>query len=139
MGISLTFKEKETEEAHGDQAEEGEYDFNSKKELKNNVKGNFEHYECPECGGRRVTGNDVIIEFCKIRFFQQESKKGLFGVKYIDKHTKDVWRLNNIYLEPSSFLQSAGYIRCKSCQWEQKGEKGYTLISIHDLFTGNHS
>lgn len=136
MGISFDYKEQETKEEHGSNAYLTDSDFANKKELKSTIKDLFKNYQCPNCGGHRMTGNGVIVEFGKVRFFQEVEKKGLFGSKWVNEHDTDVYRLYNIYLEPSGFLSSAGYIRCKSCKWEQKGGKGIKWMSINDIING---
>ena len=136
MSISFYYKDKSTEELHGQNAVEGHNDFPSKKELKNTIKAIFKNYTCPKCGGHRIDGDKVVVEIGKVSMFKEEQKKGFFGSKFVDKHEKDVYRVHNIYLESSGFLSSAGYLRCKSCKWEQKGAKGVKWLSLNDIANG---
>ena len=136
MGISFEYKEQSVEQAHGSNAFMTDNDFEDKKSLKAAIKEVFKHYQCPDCGGHRMTGSGVIVEFGKVKFFQEVEKKGLLGRKWVTQHDRDVYRLYNIYLESSGFLSSAGYIRCKSCKWEQKGGKGIKWMSINDIMNG---
>ncbi len=96
----------------------------------------FKNYQCPNCGGHRIEGDKVVVEIGKVRFFKEVYKKGFWGGKHVDKHDRDVFRVYNIYLEPSGFLSFAGYIRCKSCKWEQKGAKGIKWLSLNDIANG---
>jgi DNA-directed RNA polymerase subunit RPC12/RpoP len=120
MGISFRYEEKPAVEEHGSNAVEGSSDFPSIKELKKAVKDALNNFQCPNCGGRRMESEKIVVEIGKIRFFKQIQEKGFFGSKYVDKHDRDVYRVHRIYLEPSGvlgFLTPAGYIRCKSCNF----------------------
>ncbi|CAN2044177.1 conserved hypothetical protein [Candidatus Magnetomoraceae bacterium gMMP-1] len=136
MGINFHYKTRATEEKHGKNAIESSSDFSSKKDLKNAIKHAFNNFECPICGGHRMDSSKIIVEIGKVRFFKQVKKKGLFGSKYVDKHDRNVYRIHRIYLEPSAFLSPAGYIRCKSCKWEEKGGKSLKWLSINDVING---
>ena len=138
MSISYSFKDMPVEELYGDLAIESSNDFSSMKELKQTIKDIFSEYACPNCGGHRVEGNKVIVEIGKIRMFKEVKKEGFFGSKYVDKHDRDVYRIYNIYLEPSGFLSFAGYIQCKSCKWEEKGAKGIKWLSVNDITKGRY-
>lgn len=139
MGISISYNEEETQESHGSQAIEEKGDFSSKKELKKSIKSRFKSFTCPNCNGHRITGDGVVIDFGKVKFFKEEHKKGIFGSKYVSKNTGNVYRIYSIYLESGGFFSSAGYIRCKSCQWEVKGNKKNKTrwVSINDVLRGN--
>ena len=137
MSISFNYKDKPTEEAHGNNAKEGSNDFSSEKELKRTIKNLFKNYQCPSCGGHKMDGDSVIVEKGKVKFFQEVKKKGFFGSKFVTKHNRDIWRVYNIYLKPSGFLSFAGYIRCKSCKWEEKGQKGVRWLSMNDIRNGS--
>lgn len=141
MGIRFRYEKKPTEEAHGNNAVERSCDFSSKKELKKAVKNGFENFQCPNCGGHRMESDKLVVEFGKVRFFKEVRKRGLFGFgkKYVEKHVRDVYRIHRIYLEPRGalgFLTPAGYIRCKSCKWEEKGGKSVRWLSIDDVMNG---
>lgn len=123
MGIKFEYKEKDMKEVHGRTETRGNTDYNKKTELKKEIKNIFKNYECPNCGGHRVNGDGVVVEIGRVRFFREVKKKGMFGTKYVDKHDRDVYRIYTIYLESDGFLSAAGYLRCKSCKWEQKGKK----------------
>jgi predicted nucleic-acid-binding Zn-ribbon protein len=137
MGISFQYKDKPTEELYGNSAIEESGDFSSEKELKNTIKNIFKNYQCPSCGGHKMDGDNVIVEKGKVKFFKEVKKDGFFGSKYVNTHDRDVWRVYNIYLKPSGFLSFAGYIKCKSCGWEEKGQKGVRWLSINDIQNGN--
>ncbi len=136
MGISYSYKEEPVKELHGSNAIEERNDFQEKKELKKAIKIIFEEYECPNCGGHRISGNKVIVSIGKVKFFKEECKKGFFGKKYVSRNYKDIFRVYSIYLEPSSFLNPAGYIKCKSCNWKEQGAKGVKWLSINDIANG---
>lgn len=136
MGINYFYKEKDTEELHGNNAVVGNYDFNTKKELKARVKQVIKNYACPSCGGHRVDGDKLVVEIGKVRFYKETYKKGFFGGKYTEKHQKDMFRIYGIYLQASGFLSFAGYLKCKSCGWEQKGAKGVQWLSLNDIANG---
>jgi len=136
MGISFEYENRQTKELHGNNAIEENYDFSTEKELKKTIKRIFKNYQCPNCGGHKMDGNRLIVEIGKIKFFREVIEKGFFGSKYVSKHDKDVWRIYNIYLKRSGFLTPAGFIRCKSCKWEEKGAKGIKWVSIDDVRNG---
>lgn len=138
MSISFTYEDKSTEEAHGSNAIETSNDFSSEKELKKTIKNLFKNYQCPSCGGHKMDGDNIIVEKGKIKFYQEVQKKGFFGGnKFVTKHERDIWRVYNIYLKPSGFLSFAGHIKCKSCKWEEKGQKGIRWLSMNDIRSGN--
>ena len=141
MDIDYSFKEKPEQEAHGLQAVMGDHDFDSKGDLKEAIKRHFADYACPQCGGHRIEGDKIVVEIGKLRLFREEKRQRLFGLladKYVVKHEKDVWRMYGLFLESSGFLSSAGYLRCKSCKWEVKGNKGTQVVwySISDILNG---
>lgn len=141
MGIDYSFKEKPVIEAHGYNAVMGENDFSSKSDLKNAIKSLFNNFKCPSCGGHRIEGDKINVEIGKVKFFQEEKRKRLFGLlgeTHVEKHEKDIWRLYGVFFESSGFLSSAGYIKCKSCKWEEKGNKGSSIqwYSINDILNG---
>ena len=140
MGIHYRFEEQKIQEAHGSQAIAGSNDFSSKKEMKRAVKRLFKTYQCPNCGGHRTDGNSVVVKIGKVKLFKEKIKKGIFGKKYVHKRVGDLWRVYDIYLESSGFLSilsPSGYIRCKSCNWQQKGGKGVRWLSVNDVMEGN--
>lgn len=137
MGVSYSFEEKETQELHGNHSIDGDNDFSTKRALKKYVKGVFKNYSCPSCGGHRVDGERITVEIGKIKFFKEIKKNGFFRkVKFVNKHYKDSYRIYNIKIESGGFLKFAGYLRCKSCGWEQKGAKGVRWLSINDVMNG---
>lgn len=137
MSISFSYEELDTEELHNSDAVELSGDFDNKRQLKKHIKSVMENFNCQSCGGHRLDGDNIIVEFCKIKLFGERVKRGFFGKKYVDDHQKSIYRVSNIYLRPGGFFSSAGYIRCKSCDWEQKGEKGVKWISYNDFTNGN--
>lgn len=138
MSISFNYDEKPSKEIYGNShAGEGK-DFSSMKELKIYIRSMFKSYTCPNCGGHKIDGDKIIVEIGKIRFFKEVEKKGFFGIKYTNKHDGDIYRVFNIHLKPSGFLSFAGYIRCNSCKWEQKGKKGVRWVSVHDALNGKY-
>jgi predicted nucleic-acid-binding Zn-ribbon protein len=127
----------EDEELYGNNAIDYNSDFSTMKELKESINNFFENYDCPSCGGHRMEGG-IIVEIGISKFFHEVYKKKFWGgEELITKNFKDVWRIGSTYLKPSSFLNSAGRIYCKSCGWEEKGAKGIRWLSMHDIKNGN--
>ena len=124
MSIRFEYKEKAMEEIHGNKFSKASKEYSKKSELKKDIKSIMKNYECPKCGGHRINGERVVVEIGKVRLFREEKKEGIFRTKYIEKHDRDIYQVYNVYLESGGFLSSAGYLRCKSCKWEQKGRKG---------------
>lgn len=137
--ISFALEEKETEKLHGNQVYETDNDFSSKSELKDSIKQLLRDFTCPECGGHKVKGSGVMVEMGKVRMYREVEKKGLFGgTKYAEEHIKDVWRVYGVGLRSGAFLgPDPGILKCKNCDWEEKGGKGYKLVSVKDIFSGN--
>jgi len=91
-------------------------------------------YSCPTCGGKKVVGENIEVSFAKIYMYRQVEKKGLFGrKKFVDELNDEVYRLYDITLKTGGFLDLAGYIRCKSCKWEIKGDSRVQWLSINDI------
>ncbi len=135
--VSITFKDQKSAELYGHQAEVTDNDFASKSDLKDRVHQVFEHFECPNCGGHKVKGDNIIAEIGKVTMFEEVHKKGMFGKgKYVNEKSGTYWRLYNLYPQPSGILQSAGYLRCKDCKWELKGAKGVKWVSVNDIMNG---
>lgn len=137
MGISYSFEEKDTQKLYGSHAVDNSCDFSTKGALKKYIKEYFKNYTCPSCGGHQVDGEKIIVEIGKVKLFKEVKKGGFFGKsKFKNEHFKDSYRVYNIQIESSGFLKFAGYLRCKSCGWEQKGEKGVRWLSVNDIMNG---
>lgn len=138
MSIRLDYEEQDVKEAHGVQAVMGDFDFSSKKELKELIENIFKNYQCPNCGGHQLNGK-VNVKFGKVKFFQEELTKTFWGSKkYVNRHIKDVWRVYDVYLKIGGFFNPSGNIECKSCKWNISGTSSQVAwYSLNDIFSGN--
>ena len=123
MSVRFFYKEMDDEELHGDQVYSLKNYFHSKKELKKEIKSSLNSFSCPSCGGHRISGNNGVVEIGKVRLYREKKKRGLFGTKYVEENYQTVYRVYGIYLKPGGFLDPAGWARCNSCGWEEKGGK----------------
>jgi hypothetical protein len=129
--ISLTYEYKSAEKVYESRAN----DFASEKELKNAIKNWFAECQCPNCKGRKLRGDRVIVTIGKVRVYEQVKQPKLFGgTKYVDRHVKDSWRLYDAFLKPASIFK--GYIKCTNCNWEIKAGSDIRWLSINDIIHG---
>lgn len=136
--VKVTFENQKAAELHGSQAEVLQNDFVSRSDLKDRVQQLLDRFECPNCGGHKVKGDNIVAEIGQVTMFREVQRKGFFGGnKFVNEKAGTYWRLYNLYPRPSGFLQSAGYLQCKDCKWEIKGAKGVKWVSINDVMNGN--
>lgn len=126
MSISWNFDYIKDIELYGNQAYDTDKDFKSVSDAKKHINSMLKHYQCENCGGKRMTGHGVIIEIHKVKMYKQILKKGMFGgEKYVDEHWKTVQRVENMYVKSGGFLGGAGVIECKSCKEKIKGGNAF--------------
>jgi len=125
--IKLYFQEKGSEDFYNKSP--GTYDFRSFSDLKQFILSYFESITCPSCGGHRVHGGKIRVEYQKVLFYNEiEKKRFLRKPKHVDKLTHKLFRYLNIYLDPG------GRIKCKSCKWQKRNvEKTISWVSVDDL------
>ena len=135
MGISIEFIESDMQKNFCKNNTSTNYDFKNKRDLKKHIKNFKNNFTCPHCNSHRITGEGVIIEFSKVKFHREILKKFFFVKKYTSENFKTIWRIQKTYLRPSRFFTSAGFLKCKTCGWNDTGS-GIKYISINEAFNG---
>lgn len=126
MTIYWEFNELNMQELHGNQAYDTDKDFESRSDAKQHINNQLKYATCPNCGGKKLDGNNVRVDIRKVKMYKQHSKKGMFGgEKYVDEHWKTVYRISDIYLKDGGILGGAGHIKCASCKHTIEGRSAF--------------
>lgn len=134
MGIRWDFVEKPDKKQFNDTGKEG---FKSKSLAKKHIKNAFKSFSCVECGSRRLSGVNVLVDITKVYAYSQEEKRGFFGKKIVDSFDGYVFTISDPYLATGCASGGNGWIRCESCgnkmiefktlqkQWEENLKTPY--------------
>ncbi len=140
--VSFSLDEEKARDITGPRTES---DFDSFRLLKKYLDNFFDNFECPECGGHKVTGSGVVVSYGKVHLFEIVESKGWFGgKKYKEKKYATVWRLHGYRIRNAAGRclinmfglgePGPGKLQCnaRGCEWMIKGTRGGTM-SVSDI------
>lgn len=118
MSIQWRFEDKQTQKLYNYASREG---FRSKSDAKKHINKALKSFFCSNCGNRRLSGANVLVDITKTHLYQQEEKKSVFGSKIVDKFDRTVFIISDPYLASGGFFGGSGRIECNSCKKKSSG------------------
>ncbi len=118
MGIDWRFEEKPVQKLFNYASNEG---FRSKSAAKKHINSALKSFSCSNCGNRRLNGANVLVDTTKTHLYLQKEKKGVFGMKIVDKFDRTVFFISDPYLATGGFFGGKGWIKCNSCGQKSSG------------------